>query len=44
MHYIICYGIEDDRLREKTAKTLARHGCSRVQAFNVASRPYPDRD
>ncbi|MCC6461564.1 MAG: CRISPR-associated endonuclease Cas2 [Saprospiraceae bacterium] len=31
MHYIICYDIENDRLREKTAKALARHGCSRVQ-------------
>ena len=31
MHYIICYDIENDRLRAKTAKTLDRHGCSRVQ-------------
>ena len=31
MHYIICYDIENDRLRGKTAKILARHGCNRVQ-------------
>lgn len=31
MHYVITYDIEDDRLRMKTAKTLQRHGCARVQ-------------
>ena len=31
MHYIICYDLEDDGLRTKTAKALARHGCARVQ-------------
>lgn len=31
MHYVICYDLEDDRLRGKTAKVLARHGCNRVQ-------------
>ena len=31
MHYAICYDIENDQLREKTAKTLRRHGAERVQ-------------
>lgn len=31
MHYVICYDLEDDRLRGKTAKALQRHGCTRVQ-------------
>ncbi|MCB0530256.1 MAG: CRISPR-associated endonuclease Cas2 [Saprospiraceae bacterium] len=31
MYYAICYDIENDKLREKTAKALARHGCKRVQ-------------
>lgn len=31
MHYMICYDIENDRLRTKAAAVLARHGCARVQ-------------
>ena len=31
MHYVICYDLESDRLREKTVKLLQRNGCSRVQ-------------
>ena len=31
MHYVICYDLESDRLREKVAKLLQRHGCNRVQ-------------
>lgn len=31
MHYVICYDLENDRLREKVAKLLRRHGCNRVQ-------------
>jgi len=31
MHYVICYDLENDRLRGKTAKALERHGCTRVQ-------------
>ena len=31
MHYVICYDLENDRLREKVAKVLQRHGCNRVQ-------------
>ena len=31
MHYVICYDLENDRLRAKAAKTLAKHGCNRIQ-------------
>ncbi len=31
MHYVITYDIEDDRLRNRTAKTLQRFGCIRIQ-------------
>ena len=31
MHYVICYDLENDRFRAKAAKTLERHGCSRIQ-------------
>lgn len=31
MHYVICYDLENDRLRGKAVKLLERHGCSRVQ-------------
>lgn len=31
MHYVICYDIENDRLRGKTAKLLARNGRERMQ-------------
>ena len=42
MHYIICYDLEDDRLRGKTAKVLARHGCTRVQR-SVFVAPHLDK-
>jgi len=31
MHYAICYDLENDRLRDRTAKLLASHGCERIQ-------------
>ena len=31
MNYFLCYDISDDRLRDKTAKLLAKRGCKRVQ-------------
>ena len=31
MHYVICYDIENDRLRDRVAKTLERNGCHRLQ-------------
>ena len=31
MHYVISYDIENDRLRDKTAKILEKNGCLRVQ-------------
>ena len=42
MHYVICYDIESDRLRGKTAKLLERHGCSRVQR-SVFAAPFLER-
>ena len=31
MHYVICYDLENDRLRDRCAKLLERNGCLRVQ-------------
>lgn len=31
MHYVICYDIENDRLRDKSIRILTRNGCLRVQ-------------
>ena len=31
MYYVICYDIENDRLRDRTAKVLIRNGCLRIQ-------------
>ena len=31
MHYVICYDLENDRLRGRVAKLLQKHGCNRVQ-------------
>lgn len=31
MHYIICYDLENDRLRAAVAKTLESQGCRRIQ-------------
>ena len=31
MHYVICYDIESDRLRDRAAKTLEKNGCHRLQ-------------
>jgi CRISPR-associated endonuclease Cas2 len=31
MHYVICYDLESDRLRDRVVKVLQKHGCSRVQ-------------
>ena len=42
MHYAICYDIENNRLREKTAKTLLRHGTERVQK-SVFVAPFMDK-
>ena len=42
MHYVICYDLENDRLREKVAKLLQKHGCSRVQkSVFVAANLHP---
>ncbi|MCW5921256.1 MAG: CRISPR-associated endonuclease Cas2 [Saprospiraceae bacterium] len=42
MHFVICYDIENDRLRARTAKILERHGCHRVQR-SVFVAPYLER-
>ena len=31
MHYVICYDLENDRLRNRAAKLLERNGCRRIQ-------------
>lgn len=31
MHYVICYDLENDRLRDRVAKLLERNGCRRIQ-------------
>lgn len=31
MHYVICYDLENDRLRDRCAKLLERNGCNRLQ-------------
>lgn len=31
MHYVICYDISGDRLRDRVAKTLEKNGCHRIQ-------------
>lgn len=42
MHYAICYDIENDQLREKTARILLRHGTERVQK-SVFVAPFMDK-
>lgn len=31
MHYVICYDIGNDRLRDRVAKILEKNGCHRLQ-------------
>ncbi len=31
MHYVICYDIESDQLRDRAVKTLEKNGCRRLQ-------------
>ena len=31
MHYVLCYDIENDRLRDRVAKQFAKNGCLRIQ-------------
>ena len=31
MHYVICYDIESDRLRDRAVKILEKNGCHRIQ-------------
>ena len=31
MHYVICYDLENDRLRDRVVKLLERNGCRRIQ-------------
>ena len=42
MHYVICYDLENDRLRGHVAKLLQKKGCSRVQR-SVFVAPHYDR-
>ena len=42
MHYVICYDLENDRLRNRVAKLLERHGCLRVQK-SVFTAPHLEK-
>ena len=44
MHYVICYDLENDRLRGKAVKLLERHGCSRVQKSVFAAPELGKKD
>ena len=47
MHYVICYDITNDRLRERVGKDLERNGCLRLQKSVFIApdlkRPHLDR-
>ena len=41
---MICYDLENNRLREKTAKTLIRYGCIRLQKSVFVAANLEKRD
>ena len=41
MHYFICYDIASDRLRNRAAKVLLRHGCRRLQKSVFLAYNFP---
>ena len=44
MHYVICYDLENDRLRDRVAKLLQKQGCSRVQRSVFVARGFERRE
>ena len=44
MHYVICYDLENDRLRDRVAKLLQKQGCSRVQRSVFVARGLERRE
>ena len=44
MHYVICYDLENDRLRDRCAKLLERNGCRRAQKSVFAAANMANKD
>jgi CRISPR-associated protein Cas2 len=42
MHYVICYDLENDRLRDRVVKILEKNGCHRIQK-SVFTAPFMEK-